>query len=99
MGWSFAIINGKLAEIFFDTERGGDPVMRGHCYVEKSEYKTKREQHWIESDTKEYRFTYRNKKYYDQIGKKVLKPQPYPRDEKSVPLKQVLAKLDKKRGI
>ena len=61
--WSFAIINNKLAEIHFDKTKTGKPKFRGHCYVKKSEYKTKQEQKMIADDIKMYRFTYRNKKY------------------------------------
>ena len=47
MSWSFAIINGRLAEIFFDEMHGKIKRRRrikisGHCYVKKEEYKTKK---------------------------------------------------------
>lgn len=67
MNWCFAIVNGKLAEIFFD-RKGGRRVITAHCYVKKSEYKTAREKKWILSNTKKFRFIWRNKKY-----KRVLK--------------------------
>lgn len=67
MGWAFAIINGRLAEIFFDNEtkvkKGALKKIQGHCYVEISEYKTKRERQMIKKDTERNRFSYRNKKY------------------------------------
>lgn len=73
MGWSFARINGRLAEIFFDREEDEtEPKIIGHCYVSASEYKTKREQKWIEKDTERYQFSYLNKIYRDKIRKKVL---------------------------
>ena len=72
MSWSFAIVNGKLAEIFFDRKKNGDPIMLGFCYVKKSEYKTKREKQYIKTDTKKYRLTYRNKKYFDQINRQLI---------------------------
>jgi len=97
MGWSFAMVNNRLAEIYFDHKKNGDPIMHAHCYVRKSGFKTKREQHHIETDTKRYRFTYRNKKYFDQIRKKVLRPVPFARGGKFTPLKKVLAKLDAKK--
>ena len=70
MGWCFAMVNGRLAEIFFRHKKDGEPVIEGFCYVKASEYKTKREKQHIKIDTKRYRFTYRNKKYFDQIRKK-----------------------------
>ena len=66
MGWSFAFINNRLAEIFFDNIKG-NLVIHGHCYVKKSEYKTKKEQKYIQEDTKKYKFSYRNKIYTDKI--------------------------------
>lgn len=62
MAWSFAFINGRLAEIYFNKTKRG-PKFLGHCYVDKSEYETQREQNWIEMDTAKFRFAYRNKKY------------------------------------
>ncbi|MEK7669596.1 MAG: hypothetical protein AAB350_03375 [Patescibacteria group bacterium] len=64
--WSFAIINNRLTEIFF-TKKRGKLLINGHCYVEKSEYKTKKEQKEIKEDIKKYKFTYRNKIYRDKI--------------------------------
>lgn len=64
--WCFAIVNNKLAEIFFEKEKG-KPLINGHCYVKKSEYKTKKEQKQIEIDTKKYKFSYKNKIYRDKI--------------------------------
>ena len=61
--WSFAIVNGKLAEIHFDKMRGGARKLYGHCYVKKSEYKTRLEQKYIREDTKKMLFSWRNKKY------------------------------------
>lgn len=62
MTWCFALVNGRLAEIYFNETTKG-PKFLGHCYVGKSEYKTKREQKWIEIDTAKFKFAYRNKKY------------------------------------
>ncbi|MDO8566743.1 MAG: hypothetical protein Q7R58_01160 [bacterium] len=63
-GWCFAIVNNKLAEIFFDNDhKKKKTTVWGHCCVKKSEYKTKKEQHEINQDTKRNQFTYRNKKY------------------------------------
>lgn len=62
MSWCFAIVNNKLAEIYFD-ERKGQPKIIGHCYVKKEEYKTKKEQDWIKEDTAKFQFVYRKGKY------------------------------------
>ena len=39
MTWCFAIINDRLAEIYFEDE--GKNKILGHCYVDEKEYKTK----------------------------------------------------------
>lgn len=62
MSWCFAIINGRLAEIYFNETKKG-PKFLGHCYVEKLEYTTRKEQKWIEIDTAKFKFSYKNKKY------------------------------------
>lgn len=62
MPWCFAIVNNKLAEIYFD-KKDGQMRIRGHCYVKKKEYKTKQGQRWIIQDTKKVKVIYRNKKY------------------------------------
>lgn len=71
--WSFALINGRLAEFHYEISKGKFYMTYGHCYVKRSEYKTKKEQEWIDKDTEKYRFTYRNKKYR-RVGEK--KPLP-----------------------
>ena len=63
MGWSFAIVNNKLAEIYFDKNKKGRAKIRGHCYVKKEEYKTRQEQRWIAEDTKRVRLRYQKRKY------------------------------------
>jgi len=55
-------IIGWLNSIFTKTKKGKSTT-RGHCYVEESEFTTKKEKQDILEDTKRYRFTYRNKKY------------------------------------
>ena len=62
MGWCFAIINGRLAEIFFEPGKR-KPKIIGHAYVKREEYKTKKEQKYIEEDTAKFRMSYRNGKY------------------------------------
>jgi len=63
MGWQFAVVNGRLAEIYFDELKGNKRRLRGHCYVNKKEFKTKQEQKWIAKDIKHNRFSYRKKHY------------------------------------
>ncbi len=64
MNWSFAIVNGRLAEIFFEErKKKGRRTIWAHCYVQKTEYRTKKEQEMIEADTKRVRLSYRNKQY------------------------------------
>ncbi|MEK7567610.1 MAG: hypothetical protein AAB513_01665 [Patescibacteria group bacterium] len=63
-GWCFAIVNNRLAEVYFDNDdKNKKSNIWAHCYVKKSEYKTKREQKMILEDTKKCKFSYRNKKY------------------------------------
>ena len=62
MNWSFAIVNGKLAEIFFERKKG-KLFVSAHCYVKESEYKTKKEKRWIKRDAQNNRFTYKKWKY------------------------------------
>lgn len=61
MAWCFALVNSKLAEIYFDKSKSGRIKIRGHCFVNKKEYKTKQEQKWIQEDTKRVRVVYRMK--------------------------------------
>jgi len=64
MSWCFAIINNKLAEIYFDKNLGSTKSkIVAHCYVAEQDYLTKEEKIWIKRDTKKFRFTYRNGNY------------------------------------
>jgi hypothetical protein len=51
MDWCFAIVNGKLSEIYFNKSKKGKIKMIGYCHVMKSDYKTKMEQKYILYDT------------------------------------------------
>lgn len=62
MSWSFAIINNRLAEIYFERTKG-EPKFLGHCYVKQEEYKTKKEQNMIKKDLVNNQLVYRNGKY------------------------------------
>ena len=69
-GWSFAVVNGRLAEIHFDKKYG----IWAHSYVERKEY-NKSEQRMIAADIKKCRFTYRKGYYIDRnTGKKQKRP-------------------------
>ena len=48
-GWCFAVVNGRLAEIYFDKKYG----IYGHCYVKRNEF-NKKEQKIINLDIKKY---------------------------------------------
>lgn len=63
MFWCFAIVNRRLAEIFFEKHKNGRKPITGHCYVRKEEYKTKQEQKWIARDTSRVRLAYRKGMY------------------------------------
>ncbi len=75
MSWNFAIINKRLAELYFDDKRGSNRVPHGHCYVSRDEFTTKREQREIDIDIKRYIFSYRNKRYKDVLTGKTYPSQ------------------------
>lgn len=77
MNWCFAKINGRLAELYFEKNKSAKPKILGHCYVNKSEYKTKTELRWIEQDSKHFNFLYKNSQYID-LGEKSTLPSPPP---------------------
>lgn len=62
MFWCFAKVNRRLAEIYFDKKKEKTKIF-GHCYVKKEKYKTKREQRWIEQDSTQFQFVYKNGEY------------------------------------
>lgn len=68
MGWSFAKVNGKLSEIYFEQDEG----IMGYCEVERSDYKTEKEKKWIEEDLKKYDFIYKGGVYKNKIDGKEL---------------------------
>lgn len=63
MSWRFAIINNRLAEIFFEGKNPNPTKIFGHAYVNRAEYTTKKEQKWITADTKKLKFSYRQGAY------------------------------------
>lgn len=62
-GWCFALLNSKLAEIFFLKNEDGQATIYAHCHVKKEDYTTKKERAWIEKDISRFRATYRREKY------------------------------------
>lgn len=66
MSWCFAIVNNRLAEIYFDMKKTSEPKIMGHCYVKKEDFKTKEERDAIKEDTAKYRFVYRNREYKEK---------------------------------
>ena len=64
--WAFAIVNGRLAEIYFNSD-GGVRDIYGHCCVKRSEYKTKSEHNMIDKDIKKFHLSYRNNKYKEKM--------------------------------
>jgi len=63
MHWCFAMINGRLAHVFFDIKRGNKKHIFGHSYIKASELRTAREKRVMKNDIKKTRLSYRNKKY------------------------------------
>jgi len=64
--WCFATINNKLGEIYFDKVGRGKKkrtIFKGHCYVEKSDFKTKGELRALDRESARYHISYRNGKY------------------------------------
>ena len=61
-GWAFAIINGRLGEIYFKKNYG----IWAHCYINSKEF-SKVEQHMINVDTKRNIFSYRDNIYFDKL--------------------------------
>jgi hypothetical protein len=61
--WCFAMVNNRLAEIYFEKKKNGQIKFWGHCYVKREDYKTQQEKRWIELDIKKVKLIYRNKKY------------------------------------
>ena len=62
MYWSFGLVNNRLAEVFFERQKGKVRFI-GHAYVKESEYTTKKEKGWIQKDTAKVKLAYRKGKY------------------------------------
>lgn len=60
--WSYALINGRLAEIYFD-KIGEKIFFKGNCYVRARDTFTKREVRAIQHDINHTQLTYYRKKY------------------------------------
>ena len=68
MSWCFAIINNRIAEIYFEKNKK-EVKFLGHCYVKESEYTLKEERDCIKKDIVKHRFTYRKGVYKNRITK------------------------------
>lgn len=68
MSWCFAIVNGRLTELYFEKTKGKRTRILGHCYVKKEEFSTKQEKRWIAKDIKRYQFSYKNDRYRDKLN-------------------------------
>jgi hypothetical protein len=62
MNWCFAIINNRLAEVFFEKKKRKINFL-GHYYIKEDEYKSLKEKKWIKEDTANTILVYRNKQY------------------------------------
>jgi len=60
--WSYALINGRLGEIYFDRKRG-KIVYEGHSYLRPNERLTKVEANALQHDVARTQLTYYRKKY------------------------------------
>ncbi len=68
MGWCFAIINNKLAEIYFEKNNRGIKFL-GHCFVKESEYRSmKEEKEWIKKDIARVQLAYREGNYRNKLA-------------------------------
>ena len=93
--WAFALINGRLAEFHYEISKRKFYMSYGHCYVKREEYKTKKEQRWIDKDTEKYRFTYQKGKYR-KVGEKtplLMKRMRISRKGKTLSLEELDKKL------
>ncbi len=66
MDWCFAIVNKRLAEIYFEKNKKGIKFI-GHCYVKESEYKLKKEKEWIKKDIVKVQLVYRSGNYRNKL--------------------------------
>ena len=58
MGWSFATINNRSGEVYFNHNK-----IDGHCYVKRNHFTIKAELRAFDKETKNLIVIYRNKKY------------------------------------
>ncbi len=79
MSWCLAIVNGRLAEIFFEKTRNNIGLV-GHAYVNKGDYQTKRERLWIEKNTGKFKLAYKKGIYKDLVNGKIYQSIKHPSD-------------------
>jgi len=63
--WAYAMVNGKLSDIWFTKKEG----VHSHGYFNKDAVFSKREQKIIDRDIEKNVFTYRKGTYYNRITK------------------------------
>lgn len=71
MNWCFAIVNNRLAEVYFEKFRGRTRFLC-HAYVDRGNFKSKKSQMYIKYDTKKFQFTFRSGKYKSKLDDKVF---------------------------
>ncbi len=64
--WSYALINGRLGEIYFDCKHG-KIIYEGHSYLRKDERLTLREAAALQHDVARTQLSYYRKKYRSLI--------------------------------
>ena len=67
MAWCFTLLNNRLAELYFEYDKAGRPLISGHGYVDNIRDWSKHEQRLITQDLKKYRFSYRKGRYRDML--------------------------------
>jgi hypothetical protein len=68
--WCFALVNNRLAEVHFEHDKKGSPLIWGHGYVDDVRDWSKHEQKLITQDIRKYRFSYR-KGYYRDMSRNI----------------------------
>lgn len=64
LSWVYALVNGRLAEVYFDKPDGINSIF-AHGYLNKTHvWENKKDKELMEKDIKRHCFTYRNGKYH-----------------------------------
>ena len=84
MAWCFALLNNRLAELYFEHDKEGKPLISGHGYVDDTRGWSKHEQKLIAQDLKKYQFSYWKGRYRDMLKDIRHKAAPPPRHAASL---------------